>query len=184
MFFSRRAQMISTPFTSNNKLTRRGSRHPVIKQRIHYRSGGQARPRRRQAERRCRLLLRVLLYSVCYSCPSSALACLLKKNNVFAVLILKGNGAIKGIGLLFLSLYLVVVTAPPADLGRGMMMVARGCRCFGCRSMNPRSKPVRLFHQKPVKMILMASFLNSHPSKYKSNSPPAPQAFVLSVIFL
>lgn len=49
------------------------------------------------------------------------------KKNVFAVLILEGNGAIKGIGLLFLSLYLVVVTAPPADLGKGTM-VARECR--------------------------------------------------------
>lgn len=94
------------------------------------------------------------------------------KKKCFCCINFEGSGAIKGIGLLFLSLYLVVVTAPQADLGKGMM-VAREWRRFGCRSMNPHSKPVRLFRQKPVKMILMASFLNSHPSNYKSIPPPS-----------
>lgn len=70
------------------------------------------------------------------------------------------NITIKGIGLLFPSLYFVGHrTAPQANLGK-RMTVARNCQHFSCRNINSYSKPVRLFQDKPVKRSLIASFLS------------------------
>lgn len=152
--------MISIPFTSNNKLTRWSSRHPVIKSTESItKAAGRPDPTDNRQSGAVVPCWDFYFCQFCYSCPWKFSGLPFKK--CFCCIHFEANRAIKGIGLFFffLSLYLVVVTAPQADLGKGMS-VARECRRFSCRSIIPYSKPVRLFHDKPVRMILMASFLS------------------------
>lgn len=147
------------PFTSNNKLTRWGSRHLVLKQRIHPKSGGRARPcrcRQRGAVTSC-----WDLFLSQFGFRDLEVRWPVFKKKSFHCINFKANRTIRGIGLLCLSLYFVIFRfCATSKSGK------RDDCCQKVSALQPQKyefiafKPVWLLQDKAVRMVLIAPFLS------------------------